>query len=73
MTVGFDEYIEKLSRAGTYADHICLKYLQKVVKSTIKIVRGDADDTVIGDTEPTLFLGYISDTEHYVSLEPIKR
>ena len=40
----------------------------------MKIIDFDSEDIVIGSntTKPTIYLGYDSKSEHYISIEPLK-
>ncbi|XP_060595145.1 uncharacterized protein LOC132749433 [Ruditapes philippinarum] len=76
LTSDLTKYIEKMSKNGTYADHVCLQNMCKALSCKIDVVHGDTPNISIGDGDsniPTLVVGYIPEIEHYVSLQRLNR
>ena len=59
-----------MSHDGSYADHIAVAHMAKMLGITITIVEG-GNETIIGTGSPSVMLGYIRQGQHYVSLTPI--
>ena len=68
-------YLRKMSKQGTWGDHLTILALANVLQRNIWIVSSSRDngDHIVIETGNTdgdpLLLGYVSNT-HYVSLEP---
>lgn len=63
-----------MNRDGTYADHICLEALSQMLSCNILAVHSNDPNVTVGSHDAytcTLVLGYLTDIEHYVSLEPL--
>lgn len=76
LTQDVDTYLENMGRDGTYADHICMQALSKMMSCKLQVVQADLDDIFLCPTNratSTLILGYLPQMQHYVSLEPIIR
>lgn len=73
LTTDLETYINNMQKDGTYADHIVLLSLSKVLGHTIKIVHAERPDVRVGDYgRDCLVLGYLPEIKHYVSLEPMR-
>ena len=74
LTKDLDTYLEEMEVDGTYADHVCINAISKMLPCTMLLVQADHPDTTIGSSSPpTLVLGYLPEMKHYVSLEPMMR
>ena len=69
------DYLEKMKKLGTYADHIVIQHFSKMMDDQmIKTIDFDSEEIVIGSntTKPIIYLGYDSKLEHYISIEPLR-
>ncbi|XP_045195926.1 uncharacterized protein LOC123551226 [Mercenaria mercenaria] len=75
LTQSMDSYLHGMRLNGTYADHICLQSLCKMLSMDILVVNSGDDIRLqpTGTSSKTLVLGHLPDLQHYVSLEPLKR
>lgn len=64
----FEDYVSKMEKNGTYADHIAIKCLSDEIKTTIVIHRSYQPETVIGNSKNYCHVGYLPDISHYVAL-----
>ena len=63
-----------MAKNCTYADHVCIQNMCKVLEVGIRIIHGDAPDIILGSIESQiLVIGYLPEIEHYVSLEHMAR
>lgn len=67
------DYVINLRKLGTYADHICVEYMSRMLKLNMKIVT-ETSEINFGQykNKETLILGYISEMQHYISLKPLE-
>lgn len=63
----FDEYIWDMQRDGTYADHVAVQNVSNMLQMTLTVVQTPQNIT-IGAFPEKLYLGYIPDLRHYVSI-----
>lgn len=63
-----DEYITDMSKDGTYADHLAVTCVSKMLSITITSIQQPTDVTV-GDYPTKIYIGYLPDIEHFVSLQ----
>lgn len=74
LTNNLDTYLEGMSRDGTYADHVCLQMLCKMLSVGMQIVHAETADIMVNPDNPKrLVLGYLPDMQHYVSLKVLER
>jgi len=77
MTKSIDSYLQDMRCNGTYADHICLQNVSKMLSLDVLIIHADLPDVRLSPTaglaNGILTMGYIPESQHYVSLEPLNR
>lgn len=64
----FSSYVKKMSKNGTYADHVAIKTLSVAMELTIIIVSED-DTITIGDYATPCHIGYLPSLNHYVTIQ----
>lgn len=72
----FNQYLDRMSRNGTYVDHVCVQNASTALGWNITVVHTEEPNIQIvnnGADVPTLVLGYIPELAHYVSLEQLHR
>ena len=76
LTDSVDTYLERMGHDGTYADHVCIQALSRLLRCKIHIVQSHHPDIVLSPLEnprASLVIGYLPQIKHYVSLEPLHR
>ena len=68
LDVPYDEYLILMGKDRTYADHLAVNHIAKVLKVTITVSEVDNQHT-FGNGSAVLHVGYMRDAKHYVSLQ----
>ena len=69
----FEQYVKELWKNGTYADQITLEYTSEALHQSIAVI-DESGDVCVGcdrSSNQMLYVGYIKELSHYVSLKPI--
>ena len=71
-----DTYLERMGHDSTYADHVRIQALSRLLRCEIPIVQSQHLDIVLSPLEnprANLVISYLPQIKHYVSLEPLDR
>eukprot|EP00058_Branchiostoma_floridae_P005336 XP_002590824.1 hypothetical protein BRAFLDRAFT_90042 [Branchiostoma floridae] len=73
----FQQYLSRMGKEGTYADHIAIQATADVLKIPIHILNEDRPTTLIkpqqGSDRSPIFVGYLRDSKHYVATRTLKK
>ena len=66
------EFVRNMGVNMTYADHVIVEYMSRMLEQPITVVRSPFHILIGQDykDKPMLFLGYLADMHHYVSIKP---
>lgn len=66
----FKDYITNMAKKGSYADHIMVEAMSKVLKVSIQIIMSTGDVIIGPGFDKKIQLGYIPELQHYVAIKP---
>ena len=65
----FNEYVSKMQKNGTYADHVVISEITSILKFKA-FIHEPTTTTTVGEIGPEVHFGYIPEIGHYVALKP---
>lgn len=68
MTSTYDEYLSEMKTDGSYADHVAVSALGKILGVKI-VVHQESGDTTIGTSGQQIHIGFIPEVSHFVALK----
>ena len=65
----FKDYIMDMEKNGSYADHIMVEAMSKLLKVSIQIIMSTGDVIIGPGFDKKIQLGYIPELQHYVAIK----